>query len=71
MSTYEVGIYNKWVRDKIRNGEEPPGGLEAEWENVYYFEVEALSEDKAKARIAEQYPFARGFIIESVQKVGS
>jgi len=67
---YEVGIYNKWVRDRIRNGEEPPIGLEAEWENVYYFETEAINEEQAKQKMEHQYPFARGFIIESVQKVG-
>lgn len=66
---YEVGVYNKWVRDKIRNGEDSPAGLEPAWEDVYYFEIEALSKENAKEKMEHQYPFAKGFIIESVEKI--
>ena len=69
MAKYQVAIYNKWVRDRVRAGDDPPKGIDPAWEEVYYFDTEAISEEQAKEKMLHQYPTAQGFIIEGVDKI--
>ena len=39
MQKYEVGVYNKFIRDKVREGERVKVD-EAKWEEVHYFDIE-------------------------------
>jgi len=68
VAKYQVAIYNKWVRDRIRAGDDPPKGIDPAWEEVYYFDTEAINEEQAKEKMLHQYPTAQGFIIEGVEK---
>ena len=67
MNTYEVGIYNKLIRQKIQQGERVKKE-EAKWEDVYYFDIEAQTEDHAKKIIGEKYPPLLGFVVECITK---
>tara|TARA_R110000868_G_scaffold64149_2_gene193000 strand:+ start:166 stop:381 length:216 start_codon:yes stop_codon:yes gene_type:complete len=69
MDLYEVGIYNKYVRAKIRNAEEPPAGLEASWEDTNLFEIEAPNAKAAEESILLKYPARQGFVIDGVFKL--
>ena len=68
VAKYQVGIYNKWVRDRVRAGDDPPKGIDPAWEEVYYFDTEAINEEQAKEKMLHQYPTAQGFVIEGVEK---
>tara|TARA_R100001163_G_C4880575_1_gene78064 strand:+ start:282 stop:503 length:222 start_codon:yes stop_codon:yes gene_type:complete len=63
--TYEVGIYNKYIRDKVRNGDEV-GAEESAWEETHYFDVEAESEAEAKKKIMFEYKPEKGFVIDCI-----
>ena len=54
MSNYEVGIYNKVVREKIRSGEDWNNdlGISSDFENVLYFDiVNAASIEEVERRV--------------------
>jgi len=44
VAKYQVAIYNKWVRDRVRAGDDPPKGIDPAWEEVYYFDTEDFVE---------------------------
>lgn len=65
MSTFEVAVYNKAVRDKLKTGEHHRE-LNDDWADIHYVELKA--EDTAEAwRKAEiKFPADQGFVIEAV-----
>ena len=65
MPIYQIGIYNRFIRDKIRSGEDV-GEEEAAWEDIHYFDVEADNEQKAKRLIQSEYKESKGFVIDCV-----
>ena len=67
MHTYEIGIYNKFIRDKVREGEKV-GKEESKWEDVHYFDIHAENEKGAKKIIREKYSKLLGFEIECITK---
>ena len=67
---YEIGVYNKYVREKVRAGEEPPVGLSPAWENTSLFELNALSEEHAGALAEVNWPKVQGFVIDGIFKIG-
>jgi hypothetical protein len=67
---YEIGVYNKYVREKIRNGGEPPVGLSAAWESTTLFELNALNEEHAGALAEVNWPKVQGFVIDGIIKIG-
>ena len=69
MALYEVGIYNKYIRDKILNGEKVEGE-QAKWEEIHYFEIEADDEEHATRKMKILHPEGHGFIIECVDRIG-
>ena len=72
MSNYEVGIYNKIVRQKIRSGEEWNNdlGISDEFENVLYFDiVNAASIEEVEQRVEKQFPSKLGFVLDFIRLV--
>ena len=67
MNTYEVGIYNKLIRQKIQLGERVKKE-EAKWEDVYYFDIEAENQEQAEKKIRLQYSKLQGFEVDYVKK---
>ena len=53
MTTYQVGVYNRFIRDKVRAGDdvEPE---QAAWEDTHYFDVEAKNEAEARKKISSE-----------------
>jgi hypothetical protein len=65
MTKYQVGVYNRFIRDKVRAGEEI-NPLLAAWEDTHYFDVEAKNEAEARKKISLEYKEAKGFVIDCV-----
>jgi hypothetical protein len=65
---FEVGIYNKFVREAVRQGEEPPYDLSPDWEDISYEEMTANSESEVRRKAAHKFPSSLGFVIDSVEK---
>jgi hypothetical protein len=64
MKLYEVGIYNKFVRERLRIGEDPPQGLSEEWDEVHYFDIKAENETQAITKALFAHPAKSGFVVE-------
>jgi len=67
MPEFQVGIYNKHIRARIRNGDPVEERMET-WEDINYFDVTANSETQARTLMQTQYKESQGFVIESVDK---
>ncbi len=67
MSEYQVGIYNKYIRARMRQGDPVQEGQEI-WEEVNYFDITAKSESQARELMRGQYKESQGFVIESIDK---
>ena len=67
MPEYQVGIYNKHIRARVRQGDPVPEGQET-WEETNYFDITANSESHARELMKTQYKESQGFVIESVDK---
>jgi hypothetical protein len=67
MHTYEVGVYNRIIREKVRSGE-VVGKKESKWEDVHYFDIEAKNEMEAEKKIRMEYSKLLGFEIECINK---
>jgi hypothetical protein len=63
---YEVGIYNKYVRQRIREGDDDLMGLDPSWEHTLLFEVHAVNENQAIQKMQINYPERAGFVIDGV-----
>ena len=72
MSNYEIGVYNKFVRKKIRSGEEWNNdmGISDAYENVLYYDVEnAASIEEVERRVATQFPPSMGFVLDFIRLI--
>ena len=67
MPEYQVGIYNKHIRARIRQGDPVEENM-AFWEEVNYFDITANSESHARELMKTQYKESKVFVIESVDK---
>ena len=65
MQRFEIGLYNKTVRDLLGEGERHKH-LDDSWADVHYVDVTAASEDEARSKIARRYPERDGYVISSV-----
>ena len=65
MPIYQIGIYNRFIRDKVRSGEDVDE-KEADWEDIHYFDVEADNEQKARRLIQSEYKESKGFVIDCI-----
>lgn len=59
---FEVGVYNKDVRELTKYGDSHPA-LSDDWAEIHYIEVRANTEEEARAKIAAKYPPRMGFVI--------
>jgi hypothetical protein len=72
MSNYEVGVYNKVVREKIRSGEDWNNdlGISSDFENVLYFDiVNAASIEEVEQRVEKQFPSKLGFVLDFMRLI--
>lgn len=67
MAKFEVTVYNKEVRDKVREGEHH-SRFKDDWADFHYIEINADSEAQARTRAEARYPKSQGFVIDSIQK---
>ncbi len=72
VSNYEVGVYNKVVREKIRSGEDWNNdlGISSDFENVLYFDiVNAASIEEVERRVEKQFPSKLGFVLDFIRLI--
>lgn len=72
MSNYEVGVFNKIVREKVRSGENWDNelGISAEFENVLYYDVvNAASIEEVERRVEKQFPKELGYVLDFVRLI--
>ncbi len=72
MSNYEVGVFNKIVREKVRSGEDWDNelGISAEFENVLYYDVvNAASIEEVERRVEKQFPKELGYVLDFVRLI--
>ncbi len=67
MAKFEITIYTKEVREKVEAGEHHRD-LTDEWADFQYVEIEADTEQQARARAEDRYPNARGYVIDDIRK---
>lgn len=65
MPTFEIAVYNKQVRDRLKIGERHRD-LKDEWADMHYVEIKADNLDHAKERAHARFPAEDGYVIESV-----
>lgn len=74
MSDYEIGVYNKHVRETIRSGDdwdEEQSGISKDFENVLYFPIRnASSILEVEERSARSFPPSQGYVIDYIRLVG-
>ena len=70
MNLYEIGIYNKYVREAVRQGNEPPAGLDQKWEEVYLFDYLAESTESAQKKAESDFSPSLGYVIDGVLQQG-
>lgn len=66
MAMFEITIYNKEVREKVENGEHHRQ-LSDEWADFQYIEIEADTQEQARARAEARYPTSQGYVIDDVR----
>ena len=64
--TYEVAVYNKAVRDAMKEGERHPF-LKDEWADIHWIEA-GLTPAAARQKVEVRFPSARGFVITDIQE---
>ena len=69
MDTYEYGVYNSYVRNAIRQGNDSPFNLSSEWENILYFTVIASTPEMAKKKAEAKHSPVTGYVIECINKL--
>ena len=68
---YQIGVYNKRVRDTIRSGAEwkSSTGISEVFEDINYFDFQAASMEEAEKRVERDYPKRLGFVLEFIRTV--
>jgi len=67
MPIYQIGISNRFVRQKIENGETLTAE-ESVWEDTNYFDIEARDEEHAKRLIKASHKESHGFVIDCIDE---
>jgi len=62
---FEIGVFNKTVRDAIANGD-PVRGLDRQWADVHWVTIRASSKDRAQRQAEAKYPPENGYVIIEV-----
>jgi hypothetical protein len=69
MAKFELSVYNAEVRQKVAVGESHKQ-LSDDWADIHYIEIEADSEERARAIIEVRHPSSRGFVIGEILEIG-
>ena len=66
---YQIGVYNRRVRDTLRSGDEwkSSSGISEVFEDINYFEFQATSMEEAEKRAEKDYPKRLGFVLEFIR----
>ncbi len=67
MAKFEITVYNKEVREKVEAGGHHRD-LTDDWADFQYIEIEADTEEKARARAEDRYPNTQGYVIDDIRK---
>jgi len=70
MNLYEVGVFNKYVRDAVRQGNDLPFGMSSKWEDVLLFEYLAENESGAKKKSESEFAPTLGYVVDGINKIG-
>jgi hypothetical protein len=65
---YEVGVFNERVRKALAEGAHH-AVLSDDWADIHYFEVVAVDEREARAKITRRYSAANGYVITEAKMV--
>lgn len=65
MTRYEIGVYNRKVRELVQMGDSHKN-LDDSWADIHYVDVHADSETDARLKVSRRYPERDGYVIESV-----
>jgi hypothetical protein len=63
---FEVGLYNKDVRDALADGVKHKN-LDDEWADIHWIEVAATDEQDAQRRVQRRYSERTGYVVVGVQ----
>jgi|TARA_R110000868_G_scaffold21570_4_gene89291 hypothetical protein len=68
---YEIGVYNKRVRDCIRGGDDWNNNfaISDKFEDVNYFEFQATSIEEVERRVEREFPKALGYVLDYIKTV--
>jgi hypothetical protein len=69
MPLFEVGIYNKIVRNFVRSGEDLPDNLDPKFESTLYYSREATNRQVLDAKLEREFKSIDGYIVEHVEKI--
>jgi|TARA_R110002074_G_scaffold243239_1_gene415018 hypothetical protein len=69
MPLYEVGIYNKVVRNFVRSGEDLPDNLDPKFESTLYYTREGRNREVLDAKLEREFKSIDGYIVEHVEKI--
>jgi len=69
MPLFEVGIYNKIVRNFVRSGEDLPDNLDPKFESTLYYSREAINRQVLDAKLEREFKSIDGYIVEHVEKI--
>ena len=69
MAMFEITIYNKEVREKVKTGEHHSRFRDS-WADFQYIEIDAPNEEQVRARVEEMHPSVQGFIIDDIRNIG-
>lgn len=67
MPSFEVGVYNKDVRELVSTGQSHRHYTD-DWAEIHLIEVKAADHGSALAKIRARYPENRGFVISGIQE---
>ncbi len=65
MTNYEIGVYNKDVRDLV-NDAQSHRELSDDWANIHFIEIKARDQSHALTKMRARYPENRGFVISEI-----
>ncbi len=65
MAEFEVGVFNKEVREAVAGGDRHRD-LSDDWADIHYVIITAADEDTARRTAQRRYPAQRGYIIDSI-----
>ena len=65
MAEFEIGVYNKEVRDLVSAGQSHHD-LADSWADIHFIEIRATDRSKALTRVRGRYPENRGFVISEI-----